>query len=393
MIRALIYLGLYLIPSIACAQWFTGQASQAINGMDYNEVRSATIEQAIENASLQASSFIKIEHTVTNGILSKSTSNLLSEHQISKITILNETVKNGILTINLKVNLQSGQSCTKDIYQKQLVIAQFPLLTPAQASSGDIYTLPFHVVSRFKNELTNQPSTFVEELIPQMVYKPDYHLDTLNLESVKGISHALSSQFQSQYLVFGYIRDIGLFDENKSNILTNTITPKRNFTIKVYMYDRVSNSILLENEYHGEGGWSFDSFSKVDLANSLFWRSEYGKTINDTLFKAAKDINEILSCEPTKANVINVDNEFVTINIGTLHGVKKGDVFNVVKLKNIPLRNSVLSTLMPPDKPIHLKVIQVSNKISLLVAPQDSDPNGMKQHQTNLYDVVTTTTE
>ncbi len=378
------------MPSTLYAQWYTGQASSPIDGKDYNDIRKKVIQQAIENASLQASSYIKIETTVSDGILSKSTSNIQSEHQISEIKILNESVTNDTLTINVKVNLQTSLNCTKDQYQKQLVIAQFPLLTPAQAAAGDIYTLPFHVVSRFKNELINQPNVFVEELIPQMVFKPNSSMDTVNLRSVNRISHALSSQYQSQYLVFGYLRDIGLFNETKSGLLNSTTSPKRNFTMKVFMYDRISDSIVLENEYHGEGGWSFNSFNRVDLSNSLFWRSEYGQTIVDTLFKAAKDINETLSCEATKAKVINKDDAFITINIGTLHGVKTGDIFKHIKLKNIPLNQSILTTLMPPNEATYLEVVQVSKKISLLRVPPKQDLNGMKQHQIDLYDVVTT---
>lgn len=74
-----------------------------------------------------------------------------------------------------------------------------------------------------------------------------------------------------------------------------------------------------------------------------------------------------------------------------MHGVKKGDIFQHIKLKNIPLRNTVMSTLMPPDEPTLLEVIQVSNKISLLKAPENEDVNGINQHQVDLYDVVTTT--
>ncbi|MCC4833946.1 flagellar assembly protein T N-terminal domain-containing protein [Shewanella sp. 10N.7] len=379
------------LPSMSYAQWYLGQASIPYDGDDYNDVRKLAIEQAIENASLQASSYISIENTVRDGILTSSKSNIVSKQQISEIVILNETITAGKLTVNLKVNLHSKSNCIKDAYSKQLIIAQFPLMTPKQAAPGDIYTLPFHVASRFKNELSNQPSVFVEELIPQMVFKPVTSFDSINLKTIQSISHRLNSQFQSQYLVFGYIRDIGLYNEIKSALLTNTIYPKRNFTIKVFMYDRISDSILLEDEYHGEGGWSFDSYSKVDLSNSLFWRSEYGKAIVDTLFKVSQDINQTLSCEATKATVINRDDEFITINIGTMHGVKKGDIFQHIKLKNIPLRNTVMSTLMPPDEPTLLEVIQVSNKISLLKAPENEDVNGINQHQVDLYDVVTTT--
>ncbi|MGX9463383.1 flagella assembly protein FlgT middle domain-containing protein [Shewanella sp. A14] len=390
MIKILFLIAIFFSPLPAYAQWYLGQASLPINKNNYNDVRKSVIEKAIENASLQASSYIKVETTVSDGILTKNSSHILSEHHISEIKILNESVANDTLTINVKVNLRTGLNCNKDQYLKQIIIAQFPLLTAAQATAGDIYTLPFHVASRFKNELINQPNIFVEELIPQMVFKPDSSMDTIDLQSINRISHALSSRYQSQYLVFGYIRDISLFNETKSGLLTSTTSPLRNFTIKIYMYDRITDSIVLEHEYHGEGGWSFNSFNKVDLANSLFWRSEYGKTITDTLFKAAKEINQTLSCDATKATVINKDNEFITINIGTLHGVKIGDMFQYSKLKNVLLNNTILTTLMPPNNPTYLEVVQVSNKISLLRVPPKQDVNGIKQHQIDLYDVVTT---
>ncbi|MCU7369403.1 flagellar assembly protein T N-terminal domain-containing protein [Paucibacter sp. O1-1] len=170
MIKLLFVFGLLLMPLMAQAQWYVGQASMAVNDDDYNDVRKKVIKQAIENASLQANSFVKIESTVTDGILSQNSSSIQSEHQISEIKILNESLKNDILTINVKVNLKSSLNCTKDRYLKQLIVAQFPLLTPAQATTGDVFSLPFHVVSRFKNELINQPNVFVEELIPEMVF-------------------------------------------------------------------------------------------------------------------------------------------------------------------------------------------------------------------------------
>ncbi|MBR9728023.1 flagellar assembly protein T N-terminal domain-containing protein [Shewanella intestini] len=388
MIRYLLALMLMLLPCVVSAQWYLGQASIPYDGDNYNDVRKKAVELAIENASLQAQSFISIETTVTGGILTKSESSISSAQQISEIVILNESIAAGKLTVNLKVNMHSSANCIKDHYLKQLVVAQFPLLTPAQAAAGDISKLPFHVASRFKSELSNQPNIFVEGLISQMVYKPQSSFDSVDLKSVKAISHGLNSDFQSQYLVFGYIRDVSLYNEITSSLLVNTKTPKRNFTIKVFMYDRISDSILVEEEYHGEGDWSFDSNGNVDLSNSLFWRSNYGQAVVNTLFKVAQDINRKLSCEPTKAIVINTENNFVTINIGKLHGVKKGDVFQHTKLRNIKLPNSMLSTFMPAEKPIHLEVVQVSNKVSLLKTRVD-DLQWANQHQIDLYDAVT----
>ncbi|NKF52106.1 hypothetical protein G3R49_16195 [Shewanella sp. WXL01] len=385
---SLCLLALLLPVSPAFAKWYLGQESVTYDGNNYNQIRKQAIEQAIENASLQASSFISIENTVSGGLLTSTQSKLVSNQQISEIVILNEAIAGGKLTINLKVNMHTVANCVKDDYLKQLIVAQFPMLTPAQAAAGDIAALPFHVASRIKNELSNQPNIFVEELIPEMVFQPTSSFDSINLKSVKGISHGLNNQFQSQYLVFGYLRDISLFDQITANLVGETKVPMRNFTIKMFMYDRISDSILLEEEYHGEGAWSFDSYSRVDMANSLFWRSEYGKAVVNTLFKVAQDINRKLSCESTKAIVINSGDEYVTVNIGTLHGVEKGDKFQHIKLNNIPLNNAVLSTWMPPEQPVYLEVMQVSNKTSLLKVPDHQDVTGAKQDQIELYDAV-----
>lgn len=371
------------------AQWVIGQATQSLTDQDFESVRAATIKQAIENASLQTTSLISIESTVTDGILEESTSALLSENRITEVVILNESVAKNVLTINLKVNIQSQANCTKDKYSKQIIISQFPLLIPAQASDGGIYALAEHIGSRFKTNLNNQPNIFVETLLQQTVVNVDQPIDSIDIKQIEAISQSLSHRFQSQYLIFGYIRDVSLFEEKKTQLLQTKIKPMRNFTIKVFVYDRLSQSLLLQTEYHGEGAWSFDSNATVDLANSLFWRSDYGKSIVDTLYTAASDMNETLSCEPTRASILYKDNDLVTINLGTQQGVEYGDQFKLVKQRNLPTTNAMLNLLIPLSSPVILDVIHTSDNVSLLKVSPTTDPRGEQQDQVDLFDVVT----
>ncbi|MCL1090376.1 flagellar assembly protein T N-terminal domain-containing protein [Shewanella profunda] len=384
----ILLLALGLIAPLCHAQWYIGQATLSLGDEDYNKIRSETIKQAIENASLQASSFISIKNTVTNGILAESSSALLSENHIAEVVILNESVAQNALTINLKVNIQSQTNCIKDKYTKQIIIGQFPLLIPAQASDGGIYKLPDHISSRFKTKLTNQPSIFVETLLPQTIVDVDEPLDSIDIKHIEAISLSLSHRFQSQYLIFGYIRDVSLFEEKKTQLLQTKIKPMRNFTIKVFVYDRLSQSLLLQTEYHGEGGWSFDSNATVDLANSLFWRSDYGKVIVDTLYNAASDINDTLSCQPTRASILYKEDDLVTINLGTQHGVKLDDKFKLVKQRNLPTTNGMLNLLIPLSSPVILDVIHTSDNVSLLRVSPESNSQGKQQDQVDLFDVI-----
>lgn len=386
-IRMLLSVIVFITP-LCHAQWYIGQASLSLDEKDYNEVRSEVIKQAIENASLQAGTFISIKNTVTNGILAESSSALLSENHIAEVIILNESVAKNALTINLKVNIQSQANCIKDKYTKQVIISQFPLLIPAQASYGGLYQLPAHISSRFKTKLTNQPSIFVETLLPQTIVNINEPLDTINIKHIEAISLSLSHQFQSQYLIFGYIRDVSLFEEKKTQLLQTSIKPMRNFTIKVIIYDRLSQSLLLQTEYHGEGSWSFDSNAKVDLANSLFWRSDYGKAIVDTLYDAASDINNTLTCQPTRASILYKEDDLVTINLGTQHGVKRGDRFKLVKQRNLPTTNAMLNLLIPLSSPVTLDVIHTSDNVSLLRVSPEYDPQKIQQDKVDLFDVI-----
>ena len=263
-------LALIVYPSHA--KWYVGQAQQSLgekgifdNDSKMDKIRAATIKQAIENASLQASSHITIESTVENGLLQKNTSTLYSEHEITSVELLHESIANNILSITLKANIVASSQCGTDDYLKSVTLSQFPLLTSAQAAPGSVFQLPYHVSTRLKYSLQNQPNLFVNKLIGQSFIHPTQQIEfELDTDKLSELFENLTVDQQSQYIVFGYIRDISLYEETKSGILTNEQRNMRNFTVKVYLYEPLTNSILLEQEYHGEGEWSFPVREKID---------------------------------------------------------------------------------------------------------------------------------
>lgn len=385
---------LALVASPTCAQWYVGQAQQTLGNSQVSEsemdkIRAVTIKQAIENASLQASSHITIESTVENGLLQKNTSTLYSEHEITSVELLHESITNNILSITLKANIVAASQCDTDDYLKSITLSQFPLLTSAQAAPGSVFQLPYHVSTRMKYSLQNQPNLFVNKLIGQSFIHPSEQIEfELDTDKLAALFENLTVEQQSQYIVFGYIRDISLYEETKSGIISKEQRNMRNFTVKVYLYEPITNSILLEQEYHGEGEWSFPVREKVDLSNSLFWKSDYGNTVLETLYSAAIDINDQLKCETTKASISYLDKDIMAIKMGTEQGIKLGDDFTLRKLKRLRLNNQTLISLIEPEKTVQLEVIQANRQSSLIGVIKGTDKTGQQQDQIELSDIL-----
>jgi len=365
-------IAMLLLLNFPCyAVWYQGSAQHNFNLLNFDQVRTATIKRAVANATMKDSSYIQVEDIVLNGLLKSSKTLLRSEGQLRRIEIIAESIDEDMFSVTVKVDIKSSISCEKDPYSKSLLITQFPLLNPNQAKQGSLFNLGVQVSKRFEMQLNSQPKTFVRLLHDQSFLPNSPNEKAHYLENV---GKYLATEYNSQFILFGAVRDISLFEQVKDQLLIDDVLLRRNFTIELYLYDALRNNMLLQKTYHGEANWQYELNHAVDTNNSVFWRTKYGRNVLHTINSAVTDINDTLGCQQSLSQIIHQENQQLVINIGKNQGVKIGDEFELVHQRIVPGANGKSLTLHSVDHLRTLNVVQLNAKNATLTNNSTGPP-------------------
>lgn len=370
---------LCLFSPLGFASWYQGHAKKSVNTLNFDEVRTQTIKSAVADAAMQSNSFIQVEDIVLDGLLQSSKTILRSGGQIRRIEILNESVDAGILSVTVKVDIKPMVSCQKDHYSKSLLIAQFPLLKRVQAIQGSLFDIGMHTSKRFERQLSSHQNVHISSVLSGSV-RFDNAMGNLNKEYLDEVGRYLAAEYNSQFILFGAIQDISLFEQVKEQILIDDTQLRRNFTFQLYLYDAIRGDILLQKNYHGEGSWQYQNNHIVDSANSLFWRTDYGRNILHTISSAVIDINDVLSCQQSLPQIIDKTSGQLVINIGQKHGVKIGDEFEMADRRLLPGTNGKSYSSFTVEESRPLRVIEVNSHSALLTSDSASVLNDGEIH-------------
>lgn len=382
--RNLIILIAFLILSMksASALWVNGEASITIKDADLDEVRVVAIKNAIADAAFKNGSYITAEDILLDGLLVSSKAQIRTQGRIQRVEILDETVKESTLTVRVKVDITPIFECANDRYTRGIVITQFQLLKPSQARAGNIFEFGRQVTQRFSQQLTNNEPK-ADPLLLNQSFMPVTKFNSIDHAQIAAKAGVLVRENHRQYVLFGFIRDISLFEQVKEGTFSDEVTLRRNFTLQVYLLDALLQDIVFENSYHSEGDWDFDYNETVDLNNSLFWRGDFGRVVLNTVNSAVTDVVNTMACLPSYVPVLNAQVEQITVALGRKHGVKTGDTFT---LYNSPLPFLDEQMNYPQWRKNHqllLEVKQASSRSSTLVPIDTSYPIHAKR-----YDIV-----
>ncbi len=361
----------FIFPLAASGQWYQGSAQVAVTGFDFDEVRTRAIKRAITNASFQASSYINAEEIVLDGLLQSSKSAIRSEGRLRRVEILSETVLDDMLTVEVRVDFEPQMGCAGDEYRKSLVIAQMPLLNAAQGANGGMFNIGSHVSKRFEQQLLAQENVAIGQLLNQ-AFLPHNSMQQIDYREAAETARYLAGEYASQFILFGFIRDISLFEQVKDQLLFDDVKLRRNFTMQIYLFDGIRGSILMQKEYHGESDWLFAAHETVDTYNSLFWRSDYGRMMLNTINGAVTDIDDALRCQQSLAQVISKGEHELVINMGNKHGLKARDEFRLMKYRLLVGANGQSLPLLSANEQRFFTVSRVDSQSAVLTSASAS---------------------
>ena len=380
----------YLLPILTLALysqhtlavWYQGNAQLAVDGVDLNVIRAAAIKNAIADASFQHGIMITAKDISLDGLLQSSKTELRSEGKIRRVEILSEEVIDDILHVYVKVDIEPLFDCSHDNYMRALLVTQLPVLKPVQASYGAIFDLGPQVSKRVEQQLFSDELVAKVQLINQ-VFIPKSVLQEPTFGYISETARHLANQYHSQFVLFGYIRDISLFEQTTKGLISDDVALRRNFTMQLYLFDAFNNKMLVNQSYHGEADWSFDATYPVDTYNSLFWRSDYGRVVLNTINSAVIDISNTLTCQKSLGQIIHKNNQQIVINIGSEMGVASGDRFQLIKSEAIPGQNGDMFNILTNEDEHVLTVVSVDAQTATLTSKDAS-----LFDNSNLFDLV-----
>ncbi|MEI8650586.1 flagellar assembly protein T N-terminal domain-containing protein [Paraglaciecola sp. Hal342] len=211
-----------LFSQPALAVWYQGNAQLAVDGADLNVIRAAAIKNAIADASFQHGIMITAKDISLDGLLQSSKTELRSEGKIRRVEILSEEVVDDILHVYVKVDIEPLFDCSHDNYMRALLVTQLPVLKPAQASYGAIFDLGPQVSKRVEQQLFSDELVAKVQLINQ-VFIPKSVLQEPTFGYISDTARHLANQYHSQFVLFGYIRDISLFEQTTKGLISDDV--------------------------------------------------------------------------------------------------------------------------------------------------------------------------
>lgn len=344
MFKACIVICLLLLSSTVFSQLIEAQGEAVIYDQDMDDARYRATQQAIKQATLQASARIRSSDSLQNAKLDSNMSMQTAGHA-ENVKILNErVVGEDLLSVTIQARITPENMCdngTLNPYIKSVGITGFALQKPQQARLGGLENMPRELPKSFADEVNRQGylralSSTNMRIYPDLINAPTSTNNDGSLTDVARIGEELGVQ----YVVSGVIRNISEVHEQHPDEKTplnallgwaNKEDNERLFEIDLFLYDGFSGALIFQHTYREVGNWDIKETQKVGFGSARFWSSHYGKVVAQTLKTMAIDTSEDLNCQPFVANIFRTQGNQIYINAGATSGIKKGDQFQVYR--------------------------------------------------------------
>ncbi|GEK16075.1 flagellar assembly protein FlgT [Aliivibrio fischeri] len=311
---------IYLITSIltmsyiapAHAEWFevTGSAS-VLTSKD--AARANALEDAAYQAMLFSGADISRLKDLKIFLENDNKRYQFSGSEIRSIEVVKEKKKNDKIYITARIDIYpSANSCHIGQYKKTFMTSEITIDSPQQAVMGKVYHLGEDLSTIFSRQLDKESQSFVS------VGTSHIRIDKRQPEVAKMIAE----DHGAQYIFSGSITDLSATIEQ--NLLKKD-TINRQFAIDVAVLDGKTGQTIYNNNYREVALWNFPKTSEVDTQSARFWTSAYGEMVLRVNRDIMLDLENQFACKMTLPQVVNINNNRITMDLGRIHGVKKGD--------------------------------------------------------------------
>lgn len=294
------------------ASWYEVTGTAAIVSSE-ETARIHALEDAVYKAVQFSGADIGSISNLTPYLDAKKKEFQFTNHEVRYILVEKEKSRGGNLMITAKIDIYpSANACHESQYKKTFLVGNIDVTSPQQAVMGRIYNLGDdfgHVVDR---QLAQESRSFVS------VGTTDYDIDKRRPEVIKMIAQDTGAQ----YIIGGDITDLTATVESK--LLKDDVI-NRQFAFEMQVFDGKTGHQVYNRSYREVAKWPFAKTSEVDTRSARFWASTYGTMMLRVSRNIMLDLESEVSCKITLPEIAAVFGNTVTIDLGRLHGVQRGD--------------------------------------------------------------------
>ena len=354
--KKLSVLTLALFASASQAQWVEASGQATINGNDLASARAQATEDAIRRALLFAGVSVRSVQEATDGLLTRETLSVQSFGDMQQVQLVSERKKDGIFEVTIRADIVPSEPlCPTVSYRKKLLITPFQINEPEHAVIGNLFELGRMSSKVFSEQLTaishsSWPESFNNPVDPT----------TLDYQTRK----AILQQHGARYMVSAQLEDLSLGAQAGVNWeFWSDPDRKRYFHLQVSLHDLAEDRVVFQQKYQTSATWTYRKTTLMDPKDFRFWETPYGKAASRILNAAAMDVEEAIRCEAIEAEVIQVKENQVLVNMGKLHGVAVGDKFQLVHRRELRDSFGQVQPLLAPTG-LQIEITQVNSTVA-----------------------------
>lgn len=297
--------------------------------------RKMAIQDAIRQASLQNNSHINSRTVIKQNSIELDSYTLTTSALISHSQVIDEWTKAGIYHIRALVHLSSANKCTSQ-YRKGIAATAFPLVQASHTSMSESNDLSTGIPREIANILTESGAYLGRNKTRINLYKdPGLAPEMIDLHPFNiSADITLAEQSRVQFILSGVIRDLekspshynrgsGFIAWLKS--FTRYFNATRNISFDVYVHDGYSGALLFQHRYKETATGDIWIPENTMVGSEQFKATDTGNKITELMNQSVRDIHQALVCYPFQARIVDIKDNKVFIDAGTLKGVKPGD--------------------------------------------------------------------
>lgn len=338
------------------AQWQTLTGTSTIQNNNIADARERAVKNALAKLPFSTAPLFSQEHNIVNGVLQDSTLALKKSLPLHNIDITNETIKDGTLSIHIRVKtgLNTTHCQSDNAFNVNIVTGKAIVAMPEQFLDNELFALPSIIPNLLARKLHD---SFVRINVADIVLP-----QVLSSQETQHLARAEDSQYVLQI----FIDDISIQRSfAKKGYFWANDSAQRNLALRFLVKDQLNGENLVDQGYKFQTQWPFAIGEKVDVYSARFTQTEFAQGLHDVIDTAASLIKERLRCLPLTGNVLNVKNNQVMIDLGTRNRVNIGQKFIYPQTGEIleVIKTSYKTATLQSSDPLYVGNIQPKDTV------------------------------
>ncbi|NQZ24049.1 MAG: flagellar assembly protein T N-terminal domain-containing protein [Colwellia sp.] len=361
------------INHCANAQWYEAQGHSVIMHGNNEQAKVLAMENALKKALLVAGASVSSVQKTVNGLLTQNEINIRASGTVNSFELIDEIYQGNMVTVRIRADIfPQDKQCFSSDYRKSLLITRSHLQHREQANIGEVYALDTKVMEKLAYQINNKGIYLDTKLLLKNKAQFSRLNNSMQAEAIKSLTMSLANMSDTQYVMYSEINDLSFAQDTtngwqfwQEDVFT------RQFNVSLYIYNGTNGELVFNKTYRDSAPWEFGRRERIDLHSQVFWQSLYGTAIEKVLNDMIIDIDENMMCQPTRGKIVQIAGNTLTINLGKRHGVKLGDEFSLLHLRNT-ITDSGKTYAGFNVSPYTVKVTQVSQESAKAIATDES---------------------